>query len=339
MELSPGETVQLEKFKELLLQHGYVLSSVREGTDDTTLLRYLRAQKFDTVLAFGQFHFAQTWRKEHHIREFYEEVEVSFYENSRRMYPQWTGRRDMDGRPVYVFPVRHLTKGKLKAYLKRLESCPTAKSYDLSPADLHFHALYENLLQFVFPLASQLSHPQASRPISASTHIIDVSGVSVRQFWGIRKYLQEASVAATTHYPETLGRVFVVGAPAFFKSIWEVISQWFDPVTRSKIFFLSADETHEVLRSYIDESDLPVVYGGQLDWEWQDLPKLDEPAQRLVNHIYESSEQAPVVPEGPVIFESGCFQFLGSVNGKLRRNALCLARDSSLSPLGSGRAN
>lgn len=268
----------------------------------------------------------------------------------------------MDGRPVYVFPVRHLTKAKLKAYLKRLESCPTAKSYDLSPADLHFHALYENLLQFVFPLASQLSHPQASRPISASTHIIDVSGVSVRQFWGIRKYLQEASVAATTHYPETLGRVFVsifpllrdvsvvgslmrcpalqvVGAPAFFKSIWEVISQWFDPVTRSKIFFLSADETHEVLRSYIDESDLPVVYGGQLDWEWQDLPKLDEPAQRLVNNIYESSEQAPVVPEGPVIFESGCFQFLGSVNGKLRRNALCLARDSSLSPLGSGRAN
>lgn len=47
--------------------------------------RYLRAQKLDTVLAFGQFHFAQTWRKEHHIREFYEEVEVSFYENSRRM--------------------------------------------------------------------------------------------------------------------------------------------------------------------------------------------------------------------------------------------------------------
>ena len=48
-----------------------------------------------------------------------------------------------------------------------------------------------------------------SKAISASTHIIDVSGVSIRQFWNIRKYLQQASTTATTHYPETLGKVFV----------------------------------------------------------------------------------------------------------------------------------
>ncbi|OJJ36081.1 hypothetical protein ASPWEDRAFT_41318 [Aspergillus wentii DTO 134E9] len=221
--------------------------------------------------------------------------------------------------------MRHLTKRRLDNYTRTISSCPTSKNHqsDLPPQDLHFHALYENLLYFVFPLVSELPRPEMSKPVSASTHIIDVSGVSIMQFWGIRKYLQESSTAATTHYPETLGRVFVIGAPHFFKSIWDVISQWFDPVTRSKIFLLSPSEVQQTLRSYIDPSNLPKEYGGELHWHWQDLPNLDAPARELVDGLYHKTYRGDIFAKGPVVFQDGCIKLLGNVDGKPRRNDFC----------------
>lgn len=115
----------------------------------------------------------------------------------------------------------------------------------------------------------------------------------------------------------------VVGAPSFFKSIWDVISQWFDPVTRSKIFLLSASEAHEVMRTYIDRANLPVEYGGDLDWTWQDLPNLDSHARRLVDNLYEKTDQGEIFAKGPVTFENGCIKLLGTVNGHPRRNDYC----------------
>ncbi|BCS30004.1 SEC14 family lipid-binding protein [Aspergillus puulaauensis] len=323
---TPAFKEQLNPFKDLLKQRGYALDNAAENTDDTTLLRFLTAQKFNLTLALQQFDHVQTWRKEHDIPSFYRNVDVGYYEASRKMYPQWTGRRDKDGDAIYVFPVRHLTKKKLDAYLKTISSCPSSNTHrasTLSPEDLHFHALYENLLHFVFPLATELPRPDMSRAVSASTHIVDVSGVSLRQFWSIRKYLQQASATATTHYPETMGKVFVVGAPAFFKSIWDVISQWFDPVTRSKIFLLSGSEARDVLRRHIDPASLPIEYGGDLEWAWQDLPNLDCHARRLVDNLYEKTDQGEIFAQGPVVFKDGCIKLLGTVNGKPRRNDYC----------------
>ncbi|KAL5362443.1 CRAL-TRIO domain-containing protein [Aspergillus floccosus] len=323
---TPAFLVQLERLKSLLKQLGYQVPSPDECTDDNTLLRFLTAQKFNPEQALRQFHYAQTWHKENDISLFYQDLDIDYYEETRKMYPQWIGRRDNDGYPIYVFALRHLTKKRLDTYLKKVSSCPSSKAHrssTLAPEDLHFHALYENLLQFVFPLVSELPRPDMSRAISASTHIVDVSGVSIRQFWGIRKYLQEASSNATTHYPETLGKVFVVGAPAFFKSLWDVISQWFDPVTRSKIFLLSASEASEVMLKYIGPANLPVKYGGCLEWEWQDLPNLDAHAKRLVDNLYEETDQGKIFAKGPVKFENGCIKLLGTINGKPRRSDYC----------------
>lgn len=43
--------------------------------------------------------------------------------------------------------------------------------------------------------------------------------------------MSDASQLATAHYPETLDRIFVVGAPSFFPTIWEWAKRWFDPIT------------------------------------------------------------------------------------------------------------
>ncbi|GIJ88143.1 hypothetical protein Asppvi_007060 [Aspergillus pseudoviridinutans] len=319
-----GKTLDL--FKKLLRGHGFQQFSREQNTDDNTLMRFLAAKQFDLQAACRQFEYFQKWRREHQIRHFYEELDVDAYELTRQMYPQWIGRRDRDGRPVYVFPVRYFTRDKLVEYLKLVSAAPKPASHEVSPVpafELHFHALYENLLQFVLPLTSELPRPDMSRPVSSSTHIVDISGVSLQQWWSIRQYLQLGSTLATAHYPETLGRVFVVGAPAFFRSIWELISRWFDPGTRAKISILSSSEAKSVLLRYIDASDLPQEYGGSLEWKWKDQPSLDPAARVLVDELYHKTDRGEVFHKGPVIFQDGCIRLLGSVKGKPRRNAFC----------------
>ncbi|KAJ5635465.1 CRAL/TRIO domain-containing protein [Penicillium longicatenatum] len=341
-----GSSNAMSEFKDLCRKNGLETFSRTENSDDATILRFLKAQQFDVKASFEQFHHFQTWRRENNIRGFYKSLDVDVYDETRKMvgisdymkasrsgffantlkYPQWIGRRDHDGRPIYVFQVRKLNKKSLDGYLKFLAKTqspgPHADS-NIPVHILHLHALYENLLQFVFPLLSELPQPDSKQTISSSTHIVDISNVSVFQFWNIRKYLQEASKIATAHYPETLGKVFVIGAPAFFKSVWEAISQWFDLATRSKIFVLSASETKSFLLSNIAASDLPKEYGGELEWKWQDQPNLDESTRHLVDEVYHKTERGEVFSKGPLFFQNGCIQLVGSLGGLPRRNAFC----------------
>lgn len=117
----------------------------------------------------------------------------------------------------------------------------------------------------------------------------------------------------------------MVGAPYFFRSIWDVMSHWFDPVTRSKLFLLSSSESKSTLLSYIDASNLPVEYGGTLDWKWQDMPNLDGPMRDLVHELYDASGQGNEIAKGPVSFQDGCIQLLGTEKGQPRRNQFCRA--------------
>ena len=48
---------------------------------------------------------------------------------------------------------------------------------------------------------------QLATPITLSNNIVDVSGVSLRQFWNLKSHMQSASQLATAHYPETLDRM------------------------------------------------------------------------------------------------------------------------------------
>lgn len=80
--------------------------------------------------------------------------------------------------------------------------------------------LYEFMARFCFPLCSALPHPSNSTPISCTTSIIDLGGVSLTAMWRLRNHLQDASRLATANYPETLGAIAVVNAPSFFPTVW-----------------------------------------------------------------------------------------------------------------------
>ncbi|GAD95398.1 phosphatidylinositol transporter, putative [Paecilomyces variotii No. 5] len=339
--LTPEQEDSLQRFKKLCEEKGYY-TPAKEGEeegkathDDATLLRFLRARKFDVNAAFQQFKDTEEWRKDNKIEALYENIDIESYDEARRMYPQWTGRRDLRGIPVYVFAIRHLDSKAMAAYTSKVSQSTTAETHKSStvPARLlRLFALYENLLRFVMPLCSQLPRPNPETPIVSSTNIVDVSGVGLRQFWNLKGHMQDASVLATAHYPETLDRIFLIGAPSFFPTVWGWIKRWFDPNTTSKIFILSADEVKPTLTSFMPLSSIPKKYGGELDWDWGDLPSLDEPARELIGALETSPANGQGKPgflKGPVLFKGDKIEVLGSEGGRPRRQEIPVEKKTS----------
>lgn len=203
------------------------------------MLRYLRARKFIPQDAFGQFKDTEDWRQKNKIDKLYDTIDVNEYDQTRRLYPQWTGRRDNRGIPLYVFEVSHLDAKEVSAYQNDSDRKKSKNANDAPPVKaevprkmLRLFALYENLCRFVLPLCSAIpTRPNAETPVSQSSNIVDISKVGLKQFWNLRAHLQDSSALATAHYPETLDRIFVVGAPSFFPTVWEWAKSWFDPIT------------------------------------------------------------------------------------------------------------
>ncbi|KUM60324.1 hypothetical protein ACN42_g6812 [Penicillium freii] len=331
--LTPEQEEKLQEFKALCAERKYYTPAVEQADgveakpasqDDATLLRFLRARKFDVEGAWAQFKDTEDWRKDNAIEKLYENISVDSYEAARRMYPQWTGRRDRRGIPVYVFQIRHLDNKAVAAYNSTMTSGTpeTHKSSTVPARLLNLFALYENLLRFVMPLASALPRPNPETPIVTSTNIVDVSGVGLKQFWNLKSHMQDASVLATAHYPETLDRIFIIGAPSFFPTVWGWIKRWFDPGTTSKIFILSAAEVEPTLTSFMEPSSIPKSYGGKLDWSWGDMPNLDDPSRELLRGIEQplaDGQTRKDILKGPVLFNGDHLQVLGTVDGKERR--------------------
>ncbi len=184
------------------------------------------------------------------------------------------------------------------------------------------------------PFCSSLEgRPNPEVPITNSNNIVDISGVGLKQFWNLKDHMQESSVLATQHYPETLDRIFVsritlmtnharltsdllqvIGAPSFFPTVWSWIKRWFDPVTVNKIFILSHHEVKSRLSEFIDPDDFPKKYGGNLDWDVGMSPHLDEAARQAVER---NGSQGWI--EGPCLWEQGQRVPTGTIGGKPRR--------------------
>lgn len=127
--------------------------------------------------------------------------------------------------------------------------------------------------------------------------------------------MQDASVLATAHYPETLDRIFIIGAPSFFPTVWGWIKRWFDPVTVSKIFILGRNEITPTLEKFMEPASIPKKYGGRLDWKWGDMPDLDEETRAALER---DGNKGWV--KGPALWLNNERVVVGSVNGKLRRS-------------------
>ncbi|KAH6855914.1 CRAL-TRIO domain-containing protein [Chaetomium sp. MPI-CAGE-AT-0009] len=327
--LTEGEENQLKAFKVFLEEKGLYKSGPPPSHDDQTLLRFLRARKWVVNDAYQQFKDTEEWRQANQLNVLYDTIDVDAYEQTRRLYPQWTGRRDRRGIPLYLFQIRHLDSKTVSAYEKASESTNVskAKTDGSTPQRLlRLFALYENLTRFAQPLCTELTDREhAGTPITLSTNIVDVSQVSLRMFWNLKAHMQAASTLATAHYPETLDRIFIIGAPYFFSTVWGWIKRWFDPITVSKIFILSPAEVRPTLEAFIEPRNIPKQYGGELDFEFFDRPNLDPNIRDAVRWEPGHTD----FPEGPAYWvpvddgaRLACMA-VGSKGGKERRETVC----------------
>jgi hypothetical protein len=128
--------------------------------------------------------------------------------DSLTQYPQWLGRRDKRGIPLFLFEVAPLNAKNMAVYEKQLAKSKTTIP-KLATKNLRLFVLYESLVRFYTPLCSMVPRIHLETPISQSNNIVDISGVGLKQFWNLKAHMQDASVLATAHYPETLDRIFV----------------------------------------------------------------------------------------------------------------------------------
>ncbi|KAI2641226.1 CRAL-TRIO domain-containing protein [Xylaria nigripes] len=326
--LTEHEKQALADFKVLLEETGMYQPGPPSSHDDPTLLRYLRARKWVPQDAYVQFSETEKFRGANEIETLYNTIDIESFEASRKLYPRFTGRRDKRGIPIYVFQIRHLDSKAVADYEKSTETTYSKAKTDgkTAPKLLRLFALYENLTRFVQPLSTEcVDRVTPQTPITLSTNIVDISHVSLRMFWNLKAHMQAASQLATAHYPETLDRIFIIGAPYFFSTVWGWIKRWFDPVTVSKIFILSDQDVLPVLTTFMDIENIPKNYGGKLDWSFFDEPTYDDEIRRIAKW----EDGFTTFPRGPCYWRSTedgtrleCIA-VGSKDGKDRRVHVC----------------
>ena len=279
--------------------------------DDVTLLRYLKARDWKAPAAFKQYHTTVAWRRKIQLDEMYRTADIEHFEAISRLMPQWTGRRSRRGVPLFVYSVAKI----------RPEDLLCTSSKDPSLSSVFLPAEYSS--QFVQPLCARM-HPDGAMP--CLMHIIDLNGVGVKHFWSLRAHLQKAAGMATSHYPESVDKIFIVGAPSFFPTIWGYITKWFDPAITSKISVLSAAKSLDVLTSHIHPDDLPKCFGGRLNWEYGMQPMVDKEAKALLGELGDEWVQGPLEyvseEDGKTGLPRDRIVAVGSDGGKRARKAI-----------------
>jgi hypothetical protein len=157
-------------------------------------------------------------------------------------------------------------------------------------------------MQFVFGVCSHIPNESQPTPISCVTSIIDLEGISLGLIWTLKSHLQQSMTLSSAHYPETLNTIVVVNAPSYFSTIWNLLSRAFDEGTRRKIHVLG-HQPAAALEEIIKMEDIPNVYGGKLNWKYEDEPVLDSDIQAVVGET---------LPPGPLRWRDDKVELYGS---------------------------
>lgn len=79
----------------------------------------------------------------------------------------------------------------------------------------------------------------------------------------LRGYLAALEILQD-HYPERLGKLFMLHVPSIFLAVWKIIYPFIDRNVREKIVFVEDKDMMETLLKDIDITQLPIEFGGQL---------------------------------------------------------------------------
>ncbi|KAI5119615.1 hypothetical protein M0805_007879 [Coniferiporia weirii] len=232
----------LEKFKKEIKEAGIF---VEGRMDDATLLRFLRARKWDVAAAKQMLLNAEKWRQDVDIDDIVKNFDFTERAEVIKYYPQYYHKTDKEGRPLYV---------------ERLGNIDVTELRRVTTQERQVKQLikeYEKSMNERLPACSKA----AGHPVETSCTILDLEGVGLKAFWDVKGYVQEASNIGQNYYPETMGKFYIINAPWMFATVWKVIKGWLDPVTVAKINIPSGNG-REALLAQIPAENLPAEFGG-----------------------------------------------------------------------------
>ncbi|KAG5297382.1 phosphatidylinositol-phosphatidylcholine transfer protein [Histoplasma ohiense] len=242
---TPEQDAQVYQLRIMLEQLGYT-----ERLDTLTLLRFLRARKFDVEAAKAMFVECEKWRQEFGTDDLVNTFEYPEKPQVFEYYPQYYHKTDKDGRPVYI---------------EKLGKIDLNAMYKITTADRMLKNLvceYEKLADPRLPACSR----KAGKLLETCCSIMDLKGVGITRVPSVYGYVKQASAISQNYYPERLGKLYLINAPWGFSSVFSVVKGFLDPVTVQKIHVLGSGYEAELL-AQVPKENLPKEFGGECECE------------------------------------------------------------------------
>jgi hypothetical protein len=162
---------------------------------------------------------------------------------------------------------------------------------------------YEKVADPRLPACSR----KAGKLLETCCTIMDMKGVGVSRISSVYGYVKSASAISQDHYPERLGKLYIINAPWGFSGAFSIVKGFLDPVTVAKIHVLGSGYQDELLKQ-IPPENLPKEFGGTCSCEggceysdegpWQDKEWVREPKWAVKKNVPEG-EKAAETPAAP----------------------------------------
>ncbi|KAI1007565.1 Sec14 cytosolic factor [Podosphaera aphanis] len=244
----PGHTTPQQDAKVVELRSNLEKAHYTERLDTLTLLRFLRARKFDVAAAEEMFIATEKWRKEINLDELTRNFVYTEKEQVFAYYPQYYHKTDKDGRPLYI---------------EQLGKIDLTALYKITTQERMLNNLAVEYEKVGDPRLPACSRKSGMLQETCCT-IMDLKGVGVSKIGSVYSYVKQASAISQNYYPERLGRLYIINAPWGFSSVFNIVKGWLDPVTVDKIHILGSGFKKELL-SQVPAENLPKMFGGSCE--------------------------------------------------------------------------
>lgn len=219
-------------------------------TDKSTLVRYLRARKYNVEKSEKYFREAAAWRHQHGAERALDEWNLEAYEHC--LAPWWLSGGFLG----------HGRGGEQVAW-ERLARCNWSRMINLIP----FEELEKlDIIHCMRSLAAlEEDAVRTGKPLGNGILVQDCDGFSWEQakLWPAQ-VLNRLVGNRNQIMPECIKCILVVRAPPAMVYAWRMLKHIIEPGIVEKVRFATPEGTMACLREFLDDEQIPAFLGGTL---------------------------------------------------------------------------